>query len=177
MYIRVNKSMTMGLLLLFVCLFAVVLPSVYSQGCEQITQSDLEGLIADTFISGDNPEPPNIDVFWSKTVCLTPSSTRGRYSFVSVIVAYRCEEVSMGCDGNYTSQFDFQCSDNISDPTWVASVFGSSDHVRTSPADGDTSTELRMDCAVCISPDQAVSIGLMDLDRDTHCARKFCLHS
>ena len=54
--------------------------------CPEITEAELENVIANHIETGDNPQTPTLDILRICPVCLAYSQECGRYRFVSVVV-------------------------------------------------------------------------------------------
>ena len=143
--------------------------------CSLIQASELNGtggLIASSFLIGENQDEPSIQLFEYQIVCLASGSARGTYRFTSVIANYSCNGVlcqggSSG-DFQFISQFEFRCVGG----QWTFSSLEVA--LRTDAPDvvGSLSTSLRRDCSLCITPDAAVLLQAGPVDNETHCARK-----
>jgi len=123
-----------------------------------------EGLISEAFVvqSGDNPTRPSVLLFGYNIVCLATGGTRGTYSFVSVVANFSCTGPQSECNGEpLLSQIEFGCPAS----QWSPNIEGSTDNIRTTPADGNLSTPVRTDCAICISPARS-SIA----NNENHCS-------
>ena len=146
---------------------ALVVALASCQQCSMVTESDLgntttpstNGLISDAFtVSGDNVPNPLVQLLAYHIVCQVVAPTRGMYRYFSVIANYTA-------NGEFgSSQFDFGCNQQ---GEWSSVVAGSTDFAITTPPDGDFETTPRIDCGLCISPQQFSRSVL-----DTHCVRK-----
>lgn len=163
-----------------VLLFAACLLCARSQltQCPLIQGSELgrmdtastDGLISEAFIvqAGDNDPRPEVLLFDFSIVCLASGSTREMYQFVSVVASYLCNGAQSECNGaTLLSQFEFGCVDSGSGPEWRPNIGGSTDNIRTTPADGTLNTTVRTDCSICVSP-----IRISSANNINHCLRK-----
>ena len=163
---------------LFVALsvFAVVLVSArnaaaQTDDCSFPDTSTIEGLIADVFLTADNPTPASITIVNISYVCQMSGMFRDTYRGISLLAKYEC-----GGSGNCPvegvvekSQFDFSCLNGV----WIAQVQGSADFIFTRTPNSTFDTPLRTDCSFCINPLQLELQGssLMS-DELTHCVGK-----
>lgn len=146
------------------------------QGSElgRMDTASTDGLISEAFIvqAGDNDPRPEVLLFDFSIVCLASGSTREMYQFVSVVASYLCNGAQSECNGaTLLSQFEFGCVDSGSGPEWSPNIGGSTDNIRTTPADGTLNTTVRTDCSICVSP-----IRISSANNINHCLRK-CAHS
>jgi len=159
-------------LVLSACLVLIVNGQTSPQ-CPLIEGSELgsfdapvaDGLVSLTYRGGDGggAQLPRVQIFEYNVVCLTTGTTRDTYQSVSVVVNYTC--IGISCEGiTLLSQFEFGCETG---PQWSPSLFGSTDGIRTTPADGNLSTPLRTDCGLCASPQRFPS--LMITNNENHC--------
>ena len=127
----------------------------------------MTGLIADSYVTGDNPTPPNVQVTAFSIVCQSASKNANMWRAVSVVVEYTCD---VGCeDTTVLSQFDLTCIGG----QWRLNVLGftSSGALRTTPANASLVTPRRTDCSICFSPELGAHVGLISsVDPVTHCA-------
>ncbi len=179
--------------LLFAVLLAVMAASRAQDGCSMSLLTDpvalTESLISSRAVSGvgDGAEPPdNLMVYDQRVVCLVTTQTRDQYRYASVVVVFSCSGATASgsllggtCrDGNYTSQFDFEC--RYSTKTWQESLtpligsFGNgSDLNFFIEADANFTTELDTFCSFCIDPGRNIPRNdPILIDQITHCAGK-----
>ena len=130
------------------------------------------GLIARSYVlqAGDNPQPPNVQLFVSNIVCLATGPTRERYRSVSLVANFSCSGAVCNNSNvaSQVAQFHFECILGA----WTASSQGSTDFLRTDSPVGTLSTALRRDCSLCIDPMQ---LPQQLVDQSTHCLRKCIL--
>ena len=138
--------------------------------CPEFTEAELENVITNHIATGDNPEPPTLDILRFRPVCLAYSQERDRYRFVSVVVKYNCTDNANCPSGTAVEQFDSQCNGG----TWRHSVLGDVDNTHTENPTADISTTTREDCALCLSPATAAGLGLAT-DNVTHCVGMFIM--
>jgi len=138
--------------------------------CPEFTEAAMENVIANYIETGDNPQPPILDILRLRPVCLAYSQERDRYRFVSVVVEYTCTGHANCPSGTAVEQFDSQCSSG----TWRHSVLSDVDNARRENPTADISTTTREDCALCLSPATAAGLGLTT-DNVAHCVGMFIM--
>ncbi len=179
-----------ALVFLFALWLVLAIVRAQLQECELLTAEDLgsadapspEGIIAESYIRGDSPEAPLVQILQSRTVCLVAGRTPDRYRWTSVIVRYMCDgavsrfaQAPCGNNVEVTAQFDLGCGDAIQigdPPIWIAGISAVPTYV-TSPPDGDFSTPLRISCSLCVNPEEGGDLlngtGI-EIDVESHCA-------
>ena len=163
---------------LFVALsvFAVVLASArnaaaQTDDCSLPDTSTIERLIADAFLTADNPTPATIRIVNISYVCQMSGMFRDTYRGISLLAKYECGgSGSCPVEGVVEkSQFDFSCLNGV----WIAQVVGSADFLFTRTPNSTFDTPLRTDCSLCISPRQLESLESPLVSDDlTHCVGK-----
>ena len=141
----------------------LLVPAALGQQCTRLvdddprfgnyTSEEREGLIYTAFET-QGLGFPTVMLFEANVVCLSVGDVRDTFTSVSIVANYSCNF------GNFpecaepwsVSQFEFTCNPNFD--TWG---IDSIDGIITTPADGDFSTVVRMDCAVCVSSNAAVN--------------------
>ncbi len=132
---------------------------------------------------GDRAEPPaNLMVYDQHVVCLVTTQTRNQYQYASVVVVFSCTgDTASGSllggtcrDGNYTSQFDFQCRSGLWEESLSPLTGGNgSDLNFFINATADFTTELDTFCSLCVDPDRNIPAdNPISIDPITHCAGK-----
>lgn len=145
--------------------------------CPVISHSEVESLIGETFIVGDNPATPTINLESFHIVCLAPGITRGEYRYVSLLASYTCGGNANCPSGTAVSQFDFSCYRGV----WEDTIFFNSDHIRNDDPLSDFSTAAQESCSICASQEALVGFGELTTDNATHCVgeslpMKLCLY-
>ena len=154
-----------------VALFAYLLSVLaYAQGldqCPEITQSQVQTLIRNSYGGGDDPDLPDVTVRNFRIVCRATGPSRFMYRFLSLVAEYDCDGAACE-DANIVGQFDTQCIDG----EWRAMVISfSNDEIRTVPANGNFNTVPTSNCSLCLTPERAISFRLVT-DTETHCLGK-----
>ncbi len=101
-----------------------------------------EGLLAETLqMASGEAGHPSFQILETNTVCLGQGTVRDAYRSVSVVVKYRSsggvEEIV---------QVEYQC---------INGEWGFDTPSLTNNPEGNLTTALRTDCALCIAPDQS----------------------
>ena len=159
-------------LALFAYLVSVL---AFTQGldqCPEITQSELQTLIRNSYGGGDNPDRPDVTVSNSSIVCRATGPSRFMYRFLSLVAEYECSGNPCESPGTIVGQFDTQCIEG----EWRAMVLSfANDEIRTVPSNGDFTTVPRSDCSLCLSPERADAFDLVT-DTETHCRGKHVIY-
>ena len=159
-------------LVVSLCLLSTVLLVQSQDECPDIDMSGVESLIRDSYGGGDNPNRPTVGVMEFNVVCRAAGPTQGTYQYLSLVATYSCDGTV--CEGStVTAQFDTECIGGV----WEERVISfADDEIRTQPANGNSATDTRTDCSLCLSPTRATSIG-QTADTETHCVGKLASSS
>ena len=105
---------------------------------------------------------PEVQLLNHTIVCIAQGTKRDTWRMVSGVARYVIAGES--ATQPFTTQFHFQCESDGS--AWNTTIVNSTEFVLT-PPDANCSTELRTDCALCVSPDQ-----LPEAANEQHCVCK-----
>ncbi len=165
-------------------MLSTVCTVVQSQGaCEKLT-TDVLGdstMLANTGLIGvilnpvgDSVNIPDVQILNMNIVCESQNVNQNRYGYTSVVVEFVCFSTHVSletlCNGitSVTRQFDLGCSSD--DNMWTATIFNNAASAQTMNPVATLSTELDLDCRLCINPDHAsVSANGWTITSDTHC--------
>ena len=143
----------------------------FTQGldqCPEITESQVQALIRNSYGGGDDPDLPDVTLSRFRIVCRATGPSRSMYQFFSLVAEYDCSGNACENPGTIVGQFDTQCVEG----EWRAMVLSfANDEIRTVPSNGDFTTVPRSDCSLCLSPERADSIDVVT-DSATHCRGK-----
>ena len=136
------------------------------QECDYPTNSDLEDVIKEIILTGDNPSIPTVSVMSFHPLCLAFGVERGRYRGVSVQVNYTCSENPNCPGGTAAEQIESECVSG----SWSNSVVASTDNTRSVVSEATYETTSREDCSFCVSPELIIASSLtFTTDNVTHC--------
>ena len=137
--------------------------------CAYPTTSDIENVIQNIFISGDNPTLPRVIVSDFHLVCLAYGEQRDRYKYISAVVEYTCSRNGNCPTGSVLEQIEFGCNGVLRQ--WTHDVLGITENTRTTNPTATFSTDARGDCAFCLSPALIRASGFgVTTDPLTHCS-------
>ena len=136
--------------------------------CGYPTTNDITVLIRNTLSSGDAFSLPAVNISSFQPLCLAYSRLQYRYRGLSVLVRYTCTDSSV-CPlggGELVEQFESACENGV----WSNRILGSTADTRTRAPTASFETVLREDCAYCLSPELALSVGVPATpNRQHHC--------
>ena len=149
-------------------IWSVTMRTVVGQGgdCSPLVGGDLGDLNSLSqmgLISAALPSQPEVQLLDYHIVCVAQGTERDTWRMVSVVATYM---LAGGMENNDTVQFHFQCEDDGS--AWNTTVLNSTEFVLTTSPNATLDTPTRIDCALCVSPEQ-----LPEADNDQHCVCKF----
>ena len=128
----------------------------------------IEENIVSVFTFGDSPATPSIRIIGEvQYVCLALGMFQDTYRGISVLAEYECTG-SSACPSTTaeTSQFELSCRSGV----WRAQVLGTPEFVFTRIPVANSTTPLRTDCSICVSPELLAFTTLpLESDASTHC--------
>ena len=165
-------------------MLATVCTVVQSQGaCEKLTTDVLGNsiILANTGLIGEILDPvgdsvniPDVQILNMNIVCESQNVNQNRYGYTSVVVEFVCSSTHVSletlCNGitSVTRQFDLGCSSD--DNMWTTTIFNNAASAQTINPVATLSTELDLDCRLCINPDHPTVSQLgWNITSDTHC--------
>ena len=150
-----------GLTVLIVATVAVISSC---QDCVFPTDSELENVIENIILVGENPTPPTVTVIDFHPVCLAFDVERDHYRGVSVVVQYTCAGNGNCPQGMAQEQIESECVNGA----WSNGIQGSTDNTRSEDSEANFTTAVREDCSFCLSPELASHLSLTT-ESVTHC--------
>ena len=143
--------------------------------CAFPTEDDIRGIIANSFVTGENPVAPTVilvqrpdEPYPFHPVCLAHSMQRNRYRAISVVVEYYCTGDQTCTEERRTEQFETECASDGN--IWTNNILDiNGANTRTESPIADFTTTLRNDCSFCASPDIASQSNAPTSEATTHC--------